>query len=341
MTRTAGPSIDSRVAIIGEAWGEHEEAARQPFVGKAGWFLNSMLRVAGIERDDCLVTNVFNMRPKGNRIESLCGPRTEGVPGLPPLAKGKYLLAPYVHHIKRMWKEIEDFSPTVIVAFGNTALWALTGKTGISKYRGSPMQTSCKRWTVLPTYHPAAVLRTYNLRPIVIADLAKAKRHSFTREFRRPSRQLWLEPSIPDLYRFYEEYIVPAPEISVDIETAAEQITMLSIAPTPTVGLVIPFWIRDGGPNYWTLENEVLAWEFVDMVMREKPVIGQNFMYDAQYFWRCYHIPALNLRDDTMLLAHAMQPEMEKSLGFLGSIYTDEPAWKWMGRRGETLKAED
>jgi hypothetical protein len=42
-----------------------------------------------------------------------------------------------------------------------------------------------------------------------------------------------------------------------------------------------------------------------------------------------------------MLLAHAMQPEMEKSLGFLGSIYTDEPAWKFMGRRGETLKAED
>lgn len=333
---------EPRIALIGEAWGEQESIERRAFVGSSGWTLDGMLKHAGISREDCLVTNVFNVRPVGNKIESLCGPKPAGIPGLPALIRGKYVSAVYGPEIARLWKELEDFKPTTIVALGNTPLWALTGHSGISKYRGSPMQTTCKRWKVIPTYHPAAVMRTWNMRPVVIADLMKAKRHAADPTFRRPNRTLWLEPTIADLYRFYEEHIKDAAELSIDIETAAEQITMLAISPRPDLGLVIPFWIREGGPNYWTLEEEIFAWQFVDMVMREKPVIGQNFLYDSQYFWRCFHIPAANLSDDTMLLQHAQQPEMEKSLGFLGSIYTDEPAWKWMGRRDSgTLKTED
>jgi hypothetical protein len=49
-----------------------------------------------------------------------------------------------------------------------------------------------------------------------------------------------------------------------------------------------------------------------------------------QYLWRYAGIAAKKFCDDTMLLHHALQPEMQKGLGFLASVYTDELAWKFM-----------
>jgi hypothetical protein len=59
------------------------------------------------------------------------------------------------------------------------------------------------------------------------------------------------------------------------------------------------------------------------------------------YMLRTVGIAARRMKDDTMLMHHALQPEMEKGLGFLGSVYTDEPAWKFMRAKHETLKKED
>ena len=56
---------------------------------------------------------------------------------------------------------------------------------------------------LLPTYHPSAILRQWDNRPTVIADLMKAKRESLYPEIRRPAREIWIEPSLqryPHLY---------------------------------------------------------------------------------------------------------------------------------------------
>ena len=69
-----------KIALVGEAWGEHEERERMPFVGPAGWQLNSMLKEAGIVRADCFLTNCFNLRPRpSNKIENLCATRERSV----------------------------------------------------------------------------------------------------------------------------------------------------------------------------------------------------------------------------------------------------------------------
>ncbi len=196
---------------------------------------------------------------------------------------------------------------------------------------------------LIATYHPSSVVKNWSLRPIVLLDLMKAKRHSETPELVRPSRTLHLFPSLADIEEFYEKYIIPAPVLSVDVETKAGQITEVGIATSRDRALVIPFWARserDG--NYWrTLREESLAWKWVRRILSEKACIGQNFSYDIQYFYRVMHIPVPHFVGDTMLLHHAMQPEMEKGLGFLGSIYTDEPAWKFMRTDAATLKKED
>ena len=74
--------------------------------------------------------------------------------------------------------------------------------------------------------------------------------------------------------------------------------------------------------------------------MPDKKTVGQNFIYDMRFLWEQYGIPVKNAVDDTMLLHHALQPEMKKGLGFLASIYTDEASWKFM-RTKDTKKKED
>ena len=71
------------------------------------------------------------------------------------------------------------------------------------------------------------------------------------------------------------------------------------------------------------------------------PKLFQNGMYDLQYIFR-WGIKTRNAAHDTMLLHHSLYPEMRKGLGFLGSIYSNEAAWKMMGRpKADTVKRDE
>jgi uracil-DNA glycosylase len=185
-----------KIALVGEAWGEKEEEAGAPFVGTSGWILDQMLSQAGISRSECLVTNCFNLRPRPNNdIKNLCGPKTTGIPGMPQLQAGKYILAKYAPELERLYNEVAAIDPNIIIALGATAAWAFLHSSGIKSIRGSTTVT-CDRvsdilgrqYKVLPTYHPAAVAREWSLRQVVIADLDKARRQSETATSNQPSR---------------------------------------------------------------------------------------------------------------------------------------------------------
>ena len=334
----------TELMIVGEAWGRQEEQEGKPFVGSSGWVLNSLLSQAGIERESCYVTNVFNFRPPNNSVLALCGPKTEAIPEYRPLQQGKYIRREFLPELERLSEEVSRVKPNLILALGNTALWALCKKSGIKKYRGSPLPTHDGRVKVIPSWHPAAIMRQWELRPVSLADFYKAKREMAFPELRRPNRQIYLQPTLDDIWDFYKEFLEPAPWISCDIETKQLSITEVGYAtPDAERAIVIPFWSRaqkDG--NYWrTLEEELAAWAMVRKINEVKAVIGQNFQYDMQYFWKTVGIPCPIWKGDTMLLHHALQPEMEKSLGFLGSVYTDEPSWKFMRTDHSTLKQGD
>lgn len=332
-----------KLAIVGEAWGEHEAESGLPFSGPSGRVLNGVLRHAGILREDCLVTNVFNQRPPGNNIDAFCGPRSGAIEGWNFLRSGKYVRAEFEPELDRLFEELESFAPNCILALGNTPLWAICKKTGLKKYRGTPMMSHCARWKVVPSWHPSAVMRQWNLRPILIADTLKAKTEAAFPELHRPRREVWIEPTLADIERFYELHLHNCTEVSVDIETAHGTITEIGFAPSRHLALVIPFYSRSASDgNYWRTHNEELAaWQWVKLILQEKRCFGQNFMYDMDYLWRTVGITCPRQSDDTMLLHHALQPELEKGLGFLGSIYTSEPSWKFMRTDNETLKKED
>lgn len=333
-----------KLALVGEAFGKEEEEQGIPFVGASGKVLNGMLAQVGIQRDECFLTNVFNLRPKpSNDIKNLCGSKADGIPGFKALQAGKYVRAEYAKELERLRNEVLNVAPHVVVCLGATPSWALLGTSGISKIRGSTAQSP---WGVkcLPTYHPAAVMRDWTLRPIVLADLEKAKREAEFPEIRRPQREIWIEPTIEDLQLFAARFIYPSDELSIDIETIGPIITCIGFAPSKSISLVVPFFDQSRpGHNYWpSFEEERLAWNFVREMcgLTKARYVGQNYLYDMHFLYRAMGITCKGQTDDTMLLSHALQPELPKGLAFLGSIFTDEASWKFM-RKVDTVKRED
>lgn len=327
------------IFILGEAWGQEEERVGLPFVGASGRFLKSALSRVGIRYEDCQVSNVFNLRPKPtNDVKNLCGPKSEGILGMPALYPGKYVRAEYASEITRLHKELQAAKPTLILALGSTATWALGLGNSIKRIRGAAVLS--KFGKVFPTVHPAAIFRDWTLRPIFFSDLAKAVREAQFPEIRRPEREIWVEPTLQDIATFYELHIKPARRLSVDIETSGKYITCIGFAPSINLALVVPFILADGKP-YWSSEaDERAAWEWVRRACQHPNIIGQNFLYDAHRLWRTYGIPTPGFSDDTMLLHHSLYMELEKGLGFLGSVYTNEARWKFM-RDVETIKKGD
>lgn len=152
----------NRIMLLGEAPGETEEKSGMPFVGKAGTLLNNLLLQALIVRAQCVVTNVFHIRPAGNDVMVFFTPEKEkGVTSLQayPYKKG-YLRVELGDEIARLRAELLKWKPKVVVALGATALWAMTGRNGISQFLGQPIPVQSH--VVLPVYHPAYLVRAQN-----------------------------------------------------------------------------------------------------------------------------------------------------------------------------------
>lgn len=337
---TSGPRNASLV-LVGEAWGESEAKVGLPFQGAAGAELTRMLAEAGIPRSSCLLTNVFNSRPPNNKIDLYFTNKAGGTPGEPPIRQGKYLLPEHLPDVLRLRAQLRAWQPNLVVALGATACWAILGTGNVTALRGTvrtaPEESGfCK---VLPTYHPSAVLRNWSFRPIVAADLLKAARERDFSEIRRPQRRVIVNPTLPEVLAYCTRL---HPILSVDIETKLGQITCIGFASAIDSAFVVPFVTDHGDHSYWGFEDELMVWRAIKGLL-ESPVqkLFQNGLYDLQYLARMGIRPA-NCTADTMLLHHALYPELKKSLGFLGSIYTNEPAWKLMRTaKTDTVKADE
>lgn len=305
-----------------------------------------MINEGGLPREELFFTNVICAQPPGNKFDHFCVPKKEASPAsvaLGPVATGQYIRDEFIPELTRLEEELNEVRPNLLVALGNKACWALLGKTAISQIRGTCHQSRLAgKWKVLPTYHPAYILRDWSKRPIVVADLLKAEREAKFPEIRRPERWVTVNPTLAEIDDWIARWTPEARYLAVDIETASRQITCIGFGASKERAISIPFVDRRKlGWSYWeTPELECAAWDRVERLLQLPiPKVAQNGVYDYQYLWSM----GLTVRDprhDTMLLHHSLFPEMLKGLGFLGSIYTDEPAWKMM-RHDETEKKDE
>jgi uracil-DNA glycosylase len=365
------------IVLIGEAMGADEDRIGCSFVGPSGvellrqldesgilsltsgdrsyisrYYTNGDLRaidaVWSLHSNEIFRTNVLQFHPPGNDINEVCGPKASGLSGYPPITKGKYLQDIYEPELERLAEEILRHNPNLIICLGNTALWALSGRTGIAKVRGTTFLSShtVADFKCIGIYHPAAVLRQWELRPTTIMDLVKAKRESFFPDIRRPNCEIWIEPTLEDIETFIANHIeIGCDLLSVDIETSGARITCIGFAPRVDLAIVIPFDdARKPNRSYWPTElDEKRCWSLVRRVLENThiPKLFQNGVYDIGFLIRSYGIRTYNAKEDTMLAHHALQPESLKGLGYLGSVYTDHGSWKHMRKRHETVKRHE
>jgi uracil-DNA glycosylase len=363
-------SIPNKIMFVAEAWGTSENKIKRPLVGASGREFARMLIETGFistpypdktdkdgnhssltpteldswwNQTSIFQTNVLPFQPDANNLVNICGTKIQvgGKKYLhPPIRTGaagpKYLLPEYLPELDRLAEEIKQVNPNIIIALGNVAAWALLNRTGITSIRGTTAEcTLVGGYKVLPTFHPSNILRQWENRTIMLADLIKAKRESEFSEIRRPEREILVDPTITEIYNYIQFMNFTQTQLlSIDIETKNKTITMISFSYSPKFSLVIPFHAphkKDG--NYWeSAEDEVTAWEMVGTLLHcDIPKLFQNGLYDITYLFRAGFRPK-NCHQDTMLLHHAMLPEMQKGLGFLGSLYTYESSWKLMRR---------
>lgn len=363
------------IVFIGEAMGANEVKIGRGFVGTSGIELLKMLAEANVItfttadrtylsnyyssgdpnqidmiwnlHPELYRTNVFQQHPPGNNLEAFCGGKAEGIAGFPALVKGKFVRKEFEYELDRLGDEILAIDPNLIVCLGNSALWALAGRTGVSKLRGTTLLSTHTviNYKLMCTYHPAAVTRQWEIRPTTIIDLAKIPLEATFPEIRRPKREIWIEPTLSDIERFINDHIIGCRMLSIDIETAGSQITCVGFAPRSDLAIVIPIHDeRTASRSYWpTKELELECWKLIRRVLEDGsiPKVLQNGLYDIAFCWRSYGIRVMGASDDSMLLHHALQPESLKALGFLGSVYLNERAWK-VERKGQenTIKRD-
>jgi len=336
---------DAQVAIVGDYWGEQDEMARRPFMGTSGQELTRLLGEAGFHRKDLFLTNVFALRPPNGNIEALCANKsTVGKDYCyAPLKTGAYIKQEFLPEVARLREELDAVRPNLVVALGNVACWALLGSAKISSIRGTITETYKgfleRPLKTLPTFHPSSIMANWSQRPIVLVDLMKAKREAGFAEIRRPRREVLVEPTLLDIYGWFER---PAEIYAVDIETKSRQIEMIGFARSRGDALVVPFVDQTKpGQSYWpSLYEELLARQAAYAALASPvPKLFQNGLYDLQYLARegCY---PRNCLHDTMLLHHSLYPELQKGLGFLGSVYSNEQSWKLL-RHDESNKKDD
>ena len=169
------PAVGPRNAalmIVGEAPGADEELHGEPFIGAAGRELNSWLRAGNIRRDDVFITNVCKQRPPANKIDEWLRPaKKKGLPEGWTERAGMWYSPEVAEGLAELEREIAEVRPRCIVALGNTPLWALTGQTGITEWRGSQLEHAGA--ALIPMLHPAAVLRQYAWHELCIHDIKR------------------------------------------------------------------------------------------------------------------------------------------------------------------------
>ena len=145
------PNAD--LMFVGEAPGADEDVQGEPFVGRAGQLLTKIIEAMGLRREDVYIANLLKCRPPGNR-----NPEPDEVEQCEPF----------------LFRQIDSIKPKVIVALGKFAAQSLLKTTDpITRLRGR--EFAFREAILMPTYHPAYLLRTPSAKREVWEDMKRVR----------------------------------------------------------------------------------------------------------------------------------------------------------------------
>lgn len=314
------------ILVCGEQPGQQEVMMRRPFYGPAGKLLKACMIHAGIPTASCCFTNVLKDYDK----------ELEG-----------YLIAPKTRRASPQWidrgqeyvellhEEVQAFPGDLIIAVGNVALAALTGRWGVLKWRGSLIPCICDKtkW-VVPIVHPSSVLRgSSEYRHLIVADLKKAMEYR-KNGYNLLERKVLTRPTFDEATQFLEACYrkgMAGNPITFDIEIKHLELNCISFAWEPTLAISIPFMDEHG--DYFSPTQEVHIMKLIARILSNPQIrkLGQNLIFDTHFLLRKYGIRSINL-DDSMIAQHTLFPQLPKGLDMITSLWTDQPYYKDEGK---------
>lgn len=294
---------DATELWIGEAAGDHESQRGLPFIGGAGAWLDSLFRAARIDRKKIAIVNTIGCRPPENiypnDVKWHATSREYGRAAVRYCAE--HHLTPAIHD--RDWSRI--------VALGDKALEATTDKRGILVWRGSALPLKGTQTPlVMPTLHPAYLMRQAGLFPVVVNDL---------------KRNLTLPPENYNLWAQEVAHHV-GKLLSFDFEWDRNgNITVCGLG-SSLFGADVYSWSGDNIPSLRGVFESATG--FIG-----HNIIGADIGYIERLGW---NIDWNNVELwDTMLMQHLVQPDFKHGLGFVASVWSKKVFWKGKGEEKE------
>lgn len=147
-------NINAPIMFIGEGPGEQEDKQGLPFVGPAGHLLDTLLEALMFKDEDYYIANVVKCRPPNNRV---------------PNDREAEKCLPFLRN------QVALIRPRIIVCLGGTAAkYVISRDTKISQIRGQWIER--KGYWIMPTFHPAALLRDLSKKELLFKDVREVKR---------------------------------------------------------------------------------------------------------------------------------------------------------------------
>ena len=322
-------SPEAKIAFVGEQPGITEVRLGKPFVGPAGKALNECMQMAKIPRLSVYLTNVIKDldRPIRHYINID--------------TRGKYSISKEGYqYIQELSEELKRLKPNIVIALGNIALIALTNRVGITKWRGSILESSIiPGLKVIPTFHPATFIPPkFNFinKPIIIEDLLRAKNESEFPEIRRIARDVKIHPTFNESVNILNhcyEIGCHGQTIDIDIEVINRELDCIAFAWSPTESVSIPF--RDSKGDYFNIEQEYEIMLLIAKIIQEEKISkrGANFIFDAQFLFHKYGIVPNGEIHCTQIAQKIAFPDLRAGLDAVTTMHTDIPYYKQDGKQ--------
>ncbi len=344
-----GRGVGTRVLFVGQNPGEMEDELGKCFIGRSGQVLGALVNLAGILMEDARFTNAVRCWSPGNRA-----PKKDEILSCQPYLQ----------------EEIMETRPDLIVTLGAVALQSLYEKVPLGTvvgqtlyYHEDTLESGAVPTPLLPTYHPAAIMRNWALAPLVMTHLEKAKRLLDGTQKEEPLGNYTVLKTLDDLDAATPDLLNPPQGfLSIDSETAGlewkeDEIMMVSFSTSPGNGYAIPILgqhIKSFG--FWQGLYPQLIAKVGEILSSDTPKALQNGSFDIRFLERSSDQPwvkaatsfgwrVANLKHDTMLLHKALHEEMPKETkpneqSRLLSLYTGMPDYWAEGRKKSKNKSQ-
>jgi DNA polymerase-1 len=318
---------DAEGLLVGESPWKTEVEQQLPFVGPAGNTLEELLTASGLRRADFSVTNAV-----------LCQPHL-----VPSGSRGDFKIEEIPNAVIRLCHDtflqplVERLKPNLVVPMGDVAVNAITKRRGITRQRGLLFQHKFGSFTtkVLPTFHPAYIMRSPQMMPLTVSDLRQAAEQlafADVMDYAKTVDYQSLGTKAAALAWF--DALDQADEIAIDCETTGlnyltDDVLCISFASQERKARVLDFFTLYPDRVDWAYDPTVLT-RLYELLHSGKIIYGQNFKFDLRFLrqvflkWLAKDLDIQKIRwREVLLMQHLLDETQPKDLKSMAHMYTD------------------